>query len=219
MSINVYVSVGRTYTPALKQFVEDFEQHLRAAGLTPQTVGRTHFKNREPLRTIADCMRECGGAVILAFERIHVDSGFEMRGSTDQVSLAGVNLPTVWNQIEAAMAYTLDRPLLVVVEPGLRSEGLLQHGYDWYIVSAPFDRTLFSDPTFTGVLADWKSRLSQPLSPAAITEEDLGTLSVGALMRCLKPGQLWTTLVAIAGLMAAVAALAYQFGAMNAKVP
>lgn len=209
MNKNVYLSVGRTYTPAQTQFVSDFEQHLRAAGLTPQTVGRTYFKNREPLRTIADCMRECGGAVILAFERIHITDGAEMRGGPEQVQLTNVNLPTVWNQIEATMAYTLGRPLLVVVEPGLRSEGLLQHGYDWYVVSAPLDRTLFSDPRFTGVLDDWKGLLAHPVRAA---DEDIASLSVGDILKRLKPAELWGTLVAIVGAMAALATVAYNLG-------
>lgn len=212
MSKNVYLSVGRTYIQAQSDFVAEFEQHLRASGLTPQTVGRSYFRNREPLRTIADCMRECGGAVILAFERIHIDAGSEMRGGSDQKTVAGQNLPTVWNQIEAAMAYTLGRPLLVVVEPGLRSEGLLQHGYDWYVVTAPLNRSLFSDPQFAGVLDDWKGRLSTAI-PA--TEEDIASLTVGTLFKRLKPAQLWSTLVAIVGIMAAVATIAYRLGAMG----
>jgi hypothetical protein len=212
MSMNVYLSVGRAYTPAQEQFVGEFEQHLRARGLTPQTVGRNYFKNREPLRTISDCMRECQGAVILAFERIHIASGVEMRGGPDQAPMNGVNLPTVWNQIESAMAYTLGRPLLVVVEPGLRSEGLLQHGYDWYVVSAPLNQSLFSSTAFTGVLSDFKELLAQP-RPAP--EVDLGSLSVGQLLARLKPAQLWATLVAVVGIVAAAAALAYRLGAMN----
>jgi hypothetical protein len=211
MSKNVYLSVGRTYTQAQTDFVSEFERHLRAADLTPQTVGRTYFKNSEPLRAIADCMRDCQGAVILAFERIHIDAGLEMRSGPEQASVAGQNLPTVWNQIEAAMAYTMGRPLLVVVEPGLRREGLLQHGYDWYVITAPLDRNLFSAPEFTGVLNDWKERLSQA-APAA--KADIASQSVGDLLKQLNPGQLWATLVAIAGLVAAAAALAYKLGAM-----
>lgn len=212
MSKNVYLSVGRTYTQAQADFVSEFEQRLRAAGLTPQTVGRTHYKNRDPLRTIADCMRDCEGAVILAFERIHIDAGHEMRGGPNPLSVAGQNLPTVWNQIEAAMAYTLGRPLLVVVEPGLRSEGLLQHGYDWYIITAQLTSALFSSPEFIGVLDDWKGHLS-PVAPADAS--DVAQLSVGDLLKRLKPGQLWATLVAIAGMVAAAATIAYSFGAVN----
>ena len=49
--------------------------------------------------------------------------------------LENEGLPTVWNQIEAAMAYTLGRPLLVIVEDGLVSEGLLEGKYDWIVQS------------------------------------------------------------------------------------
>ena len=68
-------------------------------------------------------MQECVGTVIIAYERIHLATAVEKRGSPKEKPLDGLNLPTVWNQIEATMAYTLGHPLLVLVEKGLKYEG------------------------------------------------------------------------------------------------
>jgi hypothetical protein len=224
MATNVFLSVGRTFTAAQESFVVDFEQHLRANGLAPQTVGRNYIKNQQPLRSVAECMRECSGTVILAFERTHVVAGVEKRGSAQEASLAGVNLPTVWNQIEAAMAYTLGHPLLVVAEHGIRSEGLIEKGYDWYLKWVDLSQTTFSDPEFTGLVADWKSRLtsasegSPALLPASV-ELDVGKLSVAQVLGQLKTGQLWSTLTGLVVLIAGALAIGYRIGALGLAKP
>jgi len=51
-------------------------------------------------------MQECAGTAVIAFERMHFAEGVEFRGSPKQKPLEDVSVPTIWNQIEAAMAYT-----------------------------------------------------------------------------------------------------------------
>ena len=157
MPINVFLSVGRASTPEQEQFITTLEQYLNSNGLTPQTVGRTYFKNQQPLLSVAECMADCAGTIILAFERLYIQDGTERRGSKQQQPLGNVTLPTVWNQIEAAMAYALGHPLLVLVENGIKSEGLLERGYDWYVKWVELQDTAFVEPEFIGVFADWKT--------------------------------------------------------------
>ena len=221
MPTNVFLSVGRTFTPEQERFVSEFEQYLRANGLTPQTVGRTYIKNQQPLRSVAECMRECSGAAVLAFERTHVASGVEKRGSAQAVALAEVNLPTVWNQIEAAMAYSLGRPLLVLVEHGIRSEGLLETGYDWYVKWVDLRQPTFSDPEFTALFADWKAKVAAPIggaapSGSAAEEADVGKMSVGQLLGRLKAGQLWSVVSALFAAIVGALALGYRVGLWSA---
>jgi hypothetical protein len=157
MPINVFLSVGRASTPEQEQFIIALEKYLSSNGLTPQTVGRTYFKNQQPLKSVTECMADCAGTLILAFERLYIQDGTERRGSKQQSPLGNVTLPTVWNQIEAAMAYALGHPLLVLVENGIKSEGLLEHGYDWYVKWIDLQDTAFAQPEFIGVFTDWKA--------------------------------------------------------------
>jgi hypothetical protein len=156
MPINVFLSVGRASTPEQEQFTTALEKYLVSNGLTPQTVGRTYFKNQQPLKSVAECMANCTGTIILAFERLYIQDGIERRGSKHQNPIGNLTLPTVWNQIEAAMAYILGHPLLVLVENGIKSEGLLEHGYDWYVKWIELQDTAFVEPEFVGVFTDWK---------------------------------------------------------------
>jgi hypothetical protein len=155
LSVDVFLSVGRT-TPDQETFVAAVENYLQANDLRARTVGRSEFSSEQPLKQVERLMHECSGAVILAYERLYIQDGIDRRGSDAEQALSPCSLPTVWNQIEAAMAYTLGRPLLVMVEVGLRNEGLLEPGYDWYVQRIRLDATTLVGREFLGVFADWK---------------------------------------------------------------
>src|SRR5712692_10114879 len=105
MAIDVFLSVGRTTTPQQETFVREIEALFVKNGLAPRTVGRTSFSSEQPLRHVSNLMDQCSGTVIVAFERTFIGNGLDRRGSANPQPLADVKLPTVWNQIEAAMGY------------------------------------------------------------------------------------------------------------------
>jgi hypothetical protein len=92
---------------------------------------------------------------------MYFPSGVEKRGGSKETALKDIKLPTPWNQIEAAMAYSGGLPLLVIVESGLRSEGLLERGHDWYVQWVKPDGSALNSNEFNGVLASWKSKMLQ----------------------------------------------------------
>jgi hypothetical protein len=168
MSTWVFLSVGRTFNDEQEQFVVAVEELLQAHGFKPQTVGRNYFSNQQPLKTVTELMDKCAGAVIVALERTHVREAIDKRGSPAETVLQAINLATVWNQIEAAMAYSLGLPLLVLVEDGLRSEGLLETGYDWYVNWVNLKRPVLDSREFLGVFEDWKARVEAVATAKAL---------------------------------------------------
>jgi hypothetical protein len=172
-------------------------------------------------------MRECAGTAVIAFERLHFDTGVEFRGAAKEKRLENVAFPTVWNQIEAAMAYTLGHPLLVVVQNNLCDEGLLEGRYDWYVQRVPLDPAVFGQREFRGVLSDWKERVVEfqgELSQRATTSEKSGAaardpeaLTVGQLVAALKPAQLWGIVATVATALAAVFSAAFALGSLTGQ--
>lgn len=220
MSLNVFLSVGRTSTPEQEEFVRVVEKYLESNGITPKTVGRTYYRNQQPLKSVEECLKECAGTVIIAFERTHIQHGLEKRGSPTPIELDKVNLPTVWNQIEAAMSYSLGLPLLVLVEHGLKSEGLLEKGYDWYVKWVNLDKTILSDSEFVGVFADWKesaekvnARGKNVLSTKDVSI-DASSLTIGQIIKSLKPAQIWAIGAAIITALISVAVAAFKLGTL-----
>ena len=161
VSRQVFVSVGRTASQRQEVFAREVESFLRKRGYTPRTVGRTDFSYEKPLKKIVQVMGECSGTIVIALERIHIDRGTEFRGSDGEIELDNVNLPTVWNQIEATMAYMLGHPLLAIVNANLRSEGLLETGYDWYVKLVDLDPLGLSSPEFLNIFNAWEKKVAE----------------------------------------------------------
>ena len=160
--LDVFVSVGATATDQQEAFVRAIEDRLRSEGLVPHTVGRNTFQADAPLKTVTGLMDKCAGTVVIALERTYFPSGLDKRGGSKETPLTDVRLPTPWNQIEAAMAYARAHPLLVIVESGLRSEGLLERGNDWYVQWVKPDPSALNTLEFNGVLASWKEKITHP---------------------------------------------------------
>jgi hypothetical protein len=212
--MNIFVSVGSTATDQQEAFVRAVEDRLRSEGLEPHSVGRNTFSSDAPLKTVTELLKKCSGVVVIALERTYFPAGAEKRGSKKETALSEVRLPTPWNQIEAAMAYTLGRPLLMIVEEGVKSEGLLERGYDWYVQFCKPDASALTTAEFNGVLASWKGKIIQTSAGSANSMReaagiDPSQMSVGQLLGSLRPGQLW----AVIGIVAVVISGAFAMGA------
>jgi hypothetical protein len=203
---NIFVSVGGTANERQEAFVRAVEDRLRSEGLIPHTVGRNTFSADSPLKTVTELLDKCSGTVIIALERMYFPQGAEKRGGPKESPLADVRLATPWNQIEAAMAYSRGHPLMVIVEQGLKSEGLLERGYDWYVQWVKLEPAALSTTEFNGVLSSWKQKLTQRPAKTA-TARNPTELTVGELVGSMKPTQLWSLIGTIAAVVAGAFAL------------
>jgi hypothetical protein len=167
-------------------------------------------------------MNDCSGTIVIAFERIYVERGIEKRDSDVEKVISDVKLPTVWNQIEPSMAYVLGQPLLVIVENGLRSDGLLETGYDWYVQWVDVDAATLQTREFLGVFSDWKKRveeyqISGKKNLSAQASIDLKELTISQILGSLKPAQLWAITASIVTAIVAIAGAAYKLGTIAPK--
>jgi len=215
VSVDVFLSVGRTYTDDQEQFVTSLEASLRTRGLNPRTVGRSDFSSKAPLKRISEVLDGCHGSVVLAFERSRATHFVDRPGSPSEARSDSVRLPTVWNQIEASMSYAKGLPLLVLVESGLKDEGLLEARYDWYVQWIDLQDAALRTNEFQAVLADWVSEVEkhssapQAEAPAPRSARDA---TLRELVGALTVPQLWAALGAVITVLAAVAGVSYRLG-------
>jgi len=205
-TLDVFVSVGGTATGEQEAFVRAVEDRLRSEGLVPHTVGRNTFGSDAPLKTVTELMDKCSGTVVIALERCFFPTGVEKRGGPKETPLTDIRLPTPWNQIEAAMSYARGLPLMVIVQAGLKSEGLLEHGNDWYVQSVNLEVAALHSNEFNGVLASWKEKILEGPKKAAPPKAPF-ELTIAELVGGLQPAQLWSVLVAVVALVTGAFAL------------
>jgi hypothetical protein len=158
-AIKVFFSVGRTSTPQQEEFVGAIEAYMIDRGLAPQALGRNYWSSKQPLSAIDELMGQCSGAAVVGFERLRILQAVDRRGSGAERILNDCTLPTVWNQIEATMAHVRGLPLLVLVEDGLRTEGLLETTNDWYVKRLPLTPAATAEREFAGIFTDWHARV------------------------------------------------------------
>jgi hypothetical protein len=157
---DVFVSVGRPSTPEQETFILEVERCLlEDHNLRPRTLGRNEWSSEQPLRAIKKRMQSCSGAAIVAFERVFASEAEDKGRAETEQQLRPLMLTTIWNQIEASMAYTLGLPILVLAEKGLRDEGLLENRYDWAVEWLSLDTNALMLPRCRGVMADWAEQV------------------------------------------------------------
>ena len=100
-------------------------------------------------------MDRSAGVLVIALERIAIETGFEQRGTPAQTMITQEAIATPWNQIEAAFAYAKRIPLLVIREAGVRADGLLEGRYDWYVHSTDLDPGFVNSTEFKGTFESW----------------------------------------------------------------
>jgi hypothetical protein len=219
MPVDVFLSVGRTSTPEQEEFVAAVERCLLEQGLQPHTLGRTDWSSAQPLNAIQELMQSCSGVAVIAFERLHIANGVDLAGSDGDRDISDTGLPTIWNQIEATMAHTSGLPLLVFVEQGLRSEGLLEPRYDWMVQRVDLDPgTLRTNPCL-GMVKDWTKRVldfhehkPEPRSSDERATQDIGEKTLAEILGQLKPGQLRALIAGCIAVLGAAFTLGVTIG-------
>ena len=209
----IFISVGGTSTAEQEEFVKAVEQRLTSENLIPNTVGRNKFSANAPLLAVKELMEDCTGLIIIALERTYFEKGKERRGSSKEKELNDVKFTTPWNQIEAGMAYAKGLPILAIIEDGIRVEGLLEKGYDWYVLTVDPNVNALSTVEFNGVLSSWKEKVydfqKQKIEQSVKTKPE--ELTIGQLIRNMKPASLWSIVVTISGLLATAFYLGQYF--------
>lgn len=211
----VFISVGGTANNQQEDFVKLIEDRLRSENLIPCTVGRNNFSADSPLVSVKELMNDCSGILVVALERTFFETGIEKRGGTHETSLTNTKFATPWNQIEPGMAYIKGLPILVILENGVRGEGLLEKGYDWYVMTVTPNQQSLITPEFNGVLASWKKKIElfdQNKSNVSSAKKIIPSeLTIGELISNMKPAQLWGVLAALIALMTSIFILGQHF--------
>jgi hypothetical protein len=160
MTLKVFISAATKGTARQNQAKETVFNTLRNAGLNPRQMNKNEWSFQQPLKAIRKVIAECHGIAVLAFSQYAIQSCAEVADQGQEPRPTEFCLPTVWNQIEAAMAYTRDLPLFIIAEKGVKEEGLME-GYDWTVYWTDLDPADFQSEKFLGYLKSWKDAVAE----------------------------------------------------------
>jgi hypothetical protein len=177
----VFLSLGNPYKPEYQDFAEALEKKCEELGIALKSVGYNVGTHGRPLMKVIEILDQSKGAVIVAFKRLEVASGSEKGKSLP----APVYVTTPWNHIEAAMAYDRGLPMLVLVETGLKLEGVLEKGNDWYVHEMDMQPASLQDKRFKLLFSEWREALKKPRK-SLIDKPDLEQITLVSLFSNMK---------------------------------
>lgn len=221
----IFLSCGTPHNKLQEDFIAAVEALLESHNCTPQTVGRSVYSARQPVEASRDLISACNGAVVIAFERTRTISGFDKPDSPGQKEISGERHPTVWNQMEAAMAYTQRVPILTLIEAGLKRQGMLSDRFEWKAMVTDLNPSFLITEEFRQVFSEWLASVRNTKKSMPEKDIDLAELKIGKLLGQLSLKQVIAVsagALAVAGSMATLgfnAGQKWQETTMNATAP
>lgn len=123
--LNIFVSRPTTIEPAFESAYLDFESFLGTKTIRTRRLGGNDYSRQAPLKAVFQIIDECCGAIILGYPQFTIRH--EVRRGTKTQNDYGHVFPTPWNQIEGALAYRAETPVLVIAHHGVEG-GVFDHG-------------------------------------------------------------------------------------------
>lgn len=212
MAIKVFISVGAPADDSQRVFRDTILNSVEIAGLSPRLMTGRDYDYKNPLRAVRGVLDECCGAIVIAYARYRFPYGEELRNDGVR-SLEEVSFPTVWNQIEAAMAYERGLPLLVIAQTGLRPDAFLEATNDVRPFWTSFDTPISESEGFQGYLQSWRRDVEEFASRKRSQSQRIASdITVKQLFFSLPWYELLALLATILGALAAAATVGYRIG-------
>lgn len=152
--MQIFVSRPTWISPEFNAGLEVFLISLENMGLIPRTLGSSDYPSKAPLDEVIEIMDECDGAIILGYPQILISNGKVKDCEVE----ASISLPTEWNHIEAALAYSKGIPILMFHHKGV-TRGVFDRGVmNAFVHEVDFSLPAWSmDSALNGALQKWKS--------------------------------------------------------------
>jgi hypothetical protein len=208
----IFVSCGTPFNDAQDAFLTAVEAHLKSHNCEPQTVGRSKFSARQPVQAARDLIAECDGAMLIAFERTLIVEGVEKPNSASASAVSNETHPTVWNQMEGAMAYARRVPILTIVQNGVKRQGMLSNRLEWGAIECDIATDMLRGEEFRQVFADWFSCVVKHREATENRQVDVSQLRVGEILRSMKPSQLYAAITFIILIISTFSGISFKLG-------
>jgi hypothetical protein len=165
MKIPIFLSYPKPCFTQQDNFVAGVTKCLQERDFEPRTLGVTDYDMGAPLTSIRSLMIESNGLLAIAFRRTFVEKG-TARLRTDiqdlkEQSIENQWLTTPWSHIEAAMAYQLGLPILILRESGVLADGLLEKGVvglymPEFDLEKKSEKDYFATLEWSGLIGKWE---------------------------------------------------------------
>lgn len=124
--MQVFISVQRIRNQQQEFMLGIVLESLQHAGATPLILNRdANEAFTDPMLRIREALTSCDAAIVIAFARTAASEVVEYPDDPYAISHPSLRFSSVWNQIEAAMAFQAGLPLIVFQNDDLFQQGAI----------------------------------------------------------------------------------------------
>ncbi len=125
----IFLSVSHILTEEQQSFVSNVEKTVRKHNYDLRTIGRGVEKSLKVSKDVKELIDNSSGTIVIATKRLFLSSGSEYETSGSIKEIRARYYPSVWLQIEGAMALQQGQSLLLLREEGLYQEGIFRPSF------------------------------------------------------------------------------------------
>ncbi len=153
--MNIFISRPNWFEEKYKVGFDKFNSFLLNNNIIPRTLGISDYPNQSPLDEVIRIMKECKGIIVLGYPQINIKEG-SIKG--DKIN-STLNLATEWNHIEAALAYSLNLPMLIFHDKNV-GRGVFDRGtLNSFIHEVDLSNdSWILEPNIIGAFNTWKTK-------------------------------------------------------------
>jgi len=154
----IFISRPNKIASSFEKAYLKFNQYLKRSKFQPCRLGAGNYTLDAPLIAVIKLIKQCKGVIVLGYPQVEFSS--KLSKSDSILNNITYHMPTPWNQIEAALGYSENKPVLIVGHKGVAG-GVFDKGVTGeYVLSADLNKIdWFQQAEFKGIFQEWKSRL------------------------------------------------------------
>lgn len=165
--IPIFLSYPKPHLKIQQEFIDGLREYLNSRGILGRTLGITDYGIKAPLNSVRGMLMDCNGVITIAFARTLIEKAI-VKPNNDiekgkQVEIENKYITSPWCHIEAAMAYQIGLPVLVLREKGVLVEGVIEDGVvggfiPEFNLENPTNKFLESDE-WHQIIGQWESHV------------------------------------------------------------
>ena len=170
MCNSIFLSYPIPYLKKQQRFIELLKNHIEKEGFQARTLGVSDYDMDAPLVAIRRLMQKTNGLIAVAFKRYYIEKGVSKPNSDlnqNSIKLNDMYMTSPYCQIEPAMAFQLELPVLVFRESGVIADGILEKGVLGSYMPE-FDlktgvKEYFTSQEFIQIFEEWTMRVRKKM--------------------------------------------------------
>lgn len=170
--MSVFLSRPNPFLDEHQRFLEQLQQILNGYDISTITLQAGDYDLSDSINYLKGMIRRCYGIVVVAFKQMYIEAGCKKKGAiinhhyfrSVEEDISGQALTSPFCHIEGAIGLDNDLPLLILVEDGVREEGIIRGGRFSTKVK-PFSLhnmdEFFSDGTVRKQVSVWAGKVAE----------------------------------------------------------